>query len=363
MEHIIELIKKISSRRFMFTILNILGISIIIYILYATQAVWVGWFETLIDIIKPFFIGFAIAYVLSPLVYFFEKHHIKRNLAIGLVFMIFMLFIIALIGTLLPLFYENITELTNTFVSGIMELEKIIRQSFNIDLSNYSAQLIEYIQQWQWIDPNSILNTSISVMSQAITTIGNIIIYIVLSIYFLADYENVKRRIKKVARFISPALPIYLKKVDEGLIEYIKAFITLSCIQGILYGGMYLILGHPNWFTLGLLSGVSGIFPYIGPIMANIFGFITTLGLGTVKVLLLIAMIFILSNLDSYYITPKIYSQRIEIKSIWVLFGILTGSTLFGPLGIVIAMPLLVIFKITIETYREQRHAMYEDDF
>ena len=74
-------------------------------------------------------------------------------------------------------------------------------------------------------------------------------------------------------------------------------------------------------------------------------------------------MIFILSNLDSYYITPKIYSQRIEIKSIWVLFGILTGSTLFGPLGIVIAMPLLVIFKITIETYREQRHAMYEDDF
>ena len=124
---------------------------------------------------------------------------------------------------------------------------------------------------------------------------------------------------------------------------------------------MYLILGHPNWFTLGLLSGVSGISPYIGPITANIFGFITTLGLGTVKIVLLMIIIFILSNLDSYYITPKIYSENIKIKSIWVLFGILTGSTLFGPLGIVIAMPLLVICKITFETYHHRHKSTYKN--
>lgn len=345
----------------MVSILNILGISIIIYILYATQAVWIGWVNVLFNIIKPFFIGLVIAYVLSPLVSFFEKHHFKRSFAIGFVFIIFITFILTLIGTLLPLFYKNITELTNTFTMGIMELEKIIHKVFNIDLFNYIVQLMDFIQQWQWIDPNSIVDTSISVVTQAVTTIGNIIIYIVLSIYFLADYENVKKRIKKLAGVISPSLPVYLKRIDEGLIEYIKAFITLACIQGGLYGGMYLILGHPNWFTLGLLSGVSGIFPYIGPITANIFGFITTLGLGTVKIVLLMIIIFILSNLDSYYITPKIYSESIKIKSIWELFGILTGLTLFGPLGIVIAMPLLVICKITFETYHHRHKSTYKN--
>ena len=126
MEHIVKLIRKISSKHFMVSILNILGISIIIYILYATQAVWIGWVNVLFNIIKPLFIGLVIAYVLSPLVSFFEKHHFKRSFAIGLVFIIFITFILTLIGTLLPLFYKNITELTNTFTMGIMELEKII---------------------------------------------------------------------------------------------------------------------------------------------------------------------------------------------------------------------------------------------
>ncbi len=359
MEYLKKLIQQISSRRFMFTILNILGLSIIIYILYATQAVWMSWVRMVLKIIEPFFVGFTIAYVFSPFVSYLEKHRIKRNYAIGITIILILLFLVAMIGTLLPLLYKNIMELTTTFTNGIQELEKILMNSFNIDISSYSGYLIDKINEV--IRPDSILNTSLSMVGQALTILGNVIIYIVLSIYFLADYSNVRKRIKKVSHFISPKLPIYLKKIDVGLIDYIKAFLILSCIQGVLYGGMYLILGHPNWFTLGLLSGVSGIFPYIGPILANTFGFITTLGLGTTKVLLLLLMIFILSNLDAYYITPKIYSKKIEIKSIWVLFGILTGSTLFGPIGVVIAMPLLVIFKISIQTYREQNSYQEEN--
>ena len=359
MEYLKKLIQQISSRRFMFTILNILGLSIIIYILYATQVVWMSWVRMVLKIIEPFFVGFTIAYVFSPFVSYLEKHRIKRNYAIGITIILILLFLVAMIGTLLPLLYKNIMELTTTFTNGIQELEKILMNSFNIDISSYSGYLIDKINEVIRLD--SILNTSLSMVGQALTILGNVIIYIVLSIYFLADYSNVRKRIKKVSHFISPKLPIYLKKIDVGLIDYIKAFLILSCIQGVLYGGMYLILGHPNWFTLGLLSGVSGIFPYIGPILANTFGFITTLGLGTTKVLLLLLMIFILSNLDAYYITPKIYSKKIEIKSIWVLFGILTGSTLFGPIGVVIAMPLLVIFKISIQTYREQNSYQEEN--
>ena len=76
MEYLKKLIQQISSRRFMFTILNILGLSIIIYILYATQAVWMSWVHMVLKIIEPFFVGFTIAYVFSPFVSYLEKHHI-----------------------------------------------------------------------------------------------------------------------------------------------------------------------------------------------------------------------------------------------------------------------------------------------
>lgn len=55
----------------------------------------------------------------------------------------------------------------------------------------------------------------------------------------------------------------------------------------------------------------------------------------------------------SYVITPKIYSSRIDLSIMWVLFGILSGSSLFGMLGMVIAMPLLVSVKVSYQVYKE----------
>ena len=84
-------------------------------------------------------------------------------------------------------------------------------------------------------------------------------------------------------------------------------------------------------------------------------GIITTLGMPFYKLILLLVAIFVQSNLDSYFITPRIYASRIEIKPIWTIFGIMTASTLFGPWGIIIAMPTLVIIKITMQTIMEIR--------
>lgn len=352
MTHLINFIKKLSSRQFMFTILNVLGLSIIIYILYATKSVWSDWLHLLFKIVKPFLIGFAIAYVFEPFVAFLERHHIKRSFGIAIVIISLITLIFTFLGTLLPLLYKNAYELTDTFTYGLKEIEELFLNSFNIDISELSIYLTE--QMANLFNPDTLINTSLDMVSQALSFFGNLIIYTVLSIYFLSDYQKVRQSIKKFSLHIHPNCPYYLECIDEQLNEYIKAFVTLMAIQGIMYGIMYALLGHPNWFILGLLAGVSGIFPYIGPIIANVFGFITTLGLGGIKVLILIIMICILSNVDSYYITPKIYSKKIEIEPIWVIFGILTGSTLLGAIGVVIAMPVLVIIKITYHVYLKQ---------
>lgn len=347
---ITKFIQKLSSRQFMFTIINILGLSIITYILYATKSVWIGWLNLLIRIIKPFFYGFTIAYVFEPFIKTLERFHIKRIIGISLIMLSLIVVFLTFIGTLFPLLYQNSYELADTFTYGIKEIEEIFLTSFKIDLSSLT-QLIS-LKISHFLQPDYVLNTSLNFMTQALSFIGNGIIYLILSIYFLIDYTHVKNKIKHIAISIHPQCPHYLKCIDQQLTQYIKAFITLMIIQGVMYGLMYGLLGHPNWLVLGLLAGFSGIFPYFGPLIANLFGFITTLGLGNIKVLILIIMICLFSNLDSYYITPKIYSKKIQIEPIWVIFGILTGSTLFGALGVVIAMPILVIIKISYQTYK-----------
>ena len=71
------------------------------------------------------------------------------------------------------------------------------------------------------------------------------------------------------------------------------------------------------------------------------------------KLIILFVLIFIQSNVVPYVIQPKIYSSKIDLSIMWVLFGILTGSTLFGAWGMIIAMPILVTIKISYRVYRQ----------
>ena len=73
----------------------------------------------------------------------------------------------------------------------------------------------------------------------------------------------------------------------------------------------------------------------------------------TTKLIILFVLIFIQSNVVPYVIQPKIYSSKIDLSIMWVLFGILTGSTLFGAWGMIIAMPILVTIKISYRVYRQ----------
>ena len=57
------------------------------------------------------------------------------------------------------------------------------------------------------------------------------------------------------------------------------------------------------------------------------------------------------AQLNLYREEWKIYSSKIDLSIMWVLFGILTGSTLFGAWGMIIAMPILVTIKISYRVY------------
>ena len=148
-------------------------------------------------------------------------------------------------------------------------------------------------------------------------------------------------------------LPVYLKEINISLIEYIEAFALSALIQGLTTAFVYLVIGHPNWILLGIFSAISSVIPYVGPIVANLLGIVTSITMGATKLIILFVLIFIQSNVVPYVIQPKIYSSKIDLSIMWVLFGILTGSTLFGAWGMIIAMPILVTIKISYRVYRQ----------
>ena len=251
----------------------------------------------------------------------------------------------------MPLLYNSISEMYPSFESGLREISKFVSHNFNYDVSSLTSH-IQNIGS-NLLKDATVLDTTLDVLNQALINVTNFLIYLILAVYMSLTYNSIRNKVKIYSKKLDPSLPIYLKEIDISLIRYVKAFAIGAIAQTVTTALMYLVIGHPNWIILGLVSGISSIIPYVGPICANLLGVITSLGMGTTTIVILLFLIFIQSNVMSYVITPKIYSSQIDLSIMWVLFGILSGSTLFGVWGMIISMPLLVTIKISYQIYRQ----------
>lgn len=353
MKFLENMLNIISSKKITQTILNILGILLIGVLLIANQPIWQSVISTVWVIIRPFLFGFIIAFALNPFINYIEKYLRSRVLAVAIIYISGIALILLLIGLIIPMVYNNISELLPAFDSGLQEIQTFIKNNLNYDISS----MVGYIQSvaTETLQDFAVIDTTLDVINQAIATITNFTIYLILAIYMSTNYRSIRNNIKKIAFKLNSNLPGYLVQIDYSLVLYIKAFMLGAIAQAVITGLMFLVIGHPNWILLGLLSGVSCIFPYIGPILVNCLGIITSLTMGPTILIILCILIFIQSTVLAYIVTPRIYSSQIDLSVISVLFGILSGSALFGVWGMIISMPLLVSIKLIYRIYKEHK--------
>lgn len=352
MQFLKALFKIISSKKITHTLLNVMIVLVILLLIIATGDLWQGAFSIIWLVTKPFIVGFTIAFVLNPVINHIEKYVNKHLIAVTMIYLVTFAIVILLISLAVPLIYESITEMFPAFYSGLAEIGIFVKKNFNYDISS----LMNYIETIVngFFNDAVVLDTTIEVFNQVLVNLTNFLIYVILAIYMSSNFKNIRNHIRKTTQKIDLALPIYLREIDISLVQYVKAFFIGAIAQGITTMLMYLIIGHPNWFILGLVSGASSIIPYVGPIVANCLGLITSLSMGTTTIIILFILIFVQSTIMSYVITPRIYSSQIDLSIMWVLFGLLSGSSLFGVWGMIIAMPLLVSAKIIIRVYQER---------
>ena len=101
--------------------LNILLILSIVYVLYLLRDLWIGVFIKLLAVLKPFIIGFAIAYAVYPIERWLEKKKVPKVLAISLIVFVILAFIAIIIYSLIPIF----TDQLGSFFSNILTFVNI----------------------------------------------------------------------------------------------------------------------------------------------------------------------------------------------------------------------------------------------
>ena len=182
-------------------------------------------------------------------------------------------------------------------------------------------------------------------------------IVISLSIYIFLSWDKIKQKIK----FLSNRTTLdYLKNINKEIEKYTSSFFILIIINIIEYTIIFLIIGHPNYLILGLLAGILSIIPMIGGIITNIIALVTAFTLNYKLFIRTLIGILVLSILDGYIISPLIYSRGNKIHPVLIIISIFIFTKLLGPLGTIIAVPLLIIIMSTYKYKKNENYTIFK---
>lgn len=308
------------------------------------------------EAVTPFFVAFVLAYILYPVTkYTMHRFKISQQAAAFIIFMVFLGFCISLITMIVPLIYNQITELVVQLPKYRVRIEDQI-DLLSARLDALDPEISSKISAYLQTASNSILNILSSfanhIWDYTLATINFFTIAVIVPFalfYFLRDWH-------KITDSIASLLPLDKKSqmqnvvmsINHLLSDYIRGQLTI-CLFLSLYYMLGLTLININFaLILGICSGFLVLIPIIGSIIAYILvllscyvsqGFGVEIGYATI--------LFIIAHiLEGYYLTPKIIGNKIGLHPVWVVFAVLVAANLYGIVGIIFALPVAGIIKI-----------------
>lgn len=332
-----------------YKLINILLLMAILYIIYLTSSKWGTFLGKVISVCMPFLVAFVFAYVLHPFVKKLEEKGVRKKLAVTLVAVIVLLLFIGLIWITLPLVYEQLILLSKT----IIEFMADISNKFDVNLGEFSTTIVDSLNQIIKNLGTYVSNGTIDFVNKGVNIITNIIIVFVVGIYFLNDFERIREKIKMFLRRIGKREYLYVQKLDHEIGNYFHGLAIFMLIQFFEYSILFKIVGHPNWLLLGVLACVTTIIPYFGGYITNIIAIITASVVSIPLTIATLVICLIFPNIDGYLISPRIYGKTNNINPVMVIFAVGLGGSLFGFIGIVIALPLYILIKASFDYYEE----------
>lgn len=354
--------KKLSLKAY----ITVLAIGLVIFNYVITQY---DFFPVLKKGISPVIYGFVIAYLIDPLVKLITKlsrDKIRRSLAILIAVFVIISMLILFSSVLIPSIVNSITNiidsLTNYFQNdfSLTFVESFLnRFNSNLfsDLITYINNSLEEIVVKVGEMSNIVLGWTLNFISSATSGLYNFLMAFVISIYMLADKKDLLRRVKRLNyavndKELADKLYHITMKAHEIFSRFFVGKIIDSAIIGLMCFVIMWVAKIPNAPAIGFVVGITNIIPYFGPFIGAIPALLVTLASGTlIQVLLVLIIIVGLQQFDGLYLGPKILGNKVGVGAFWIIVSVTVGGALFGVIGMLVGVPIVVLVKTLIEEF------------
>ena len=363
--------RKNSAKRWLWTF-TLVAAAILLYKLYDNFAEAVGLVGRLIRILGPFVGGFVLAFFMHGPSNLLEKQFLKlkgkwwaklaRPLALaityiallGVLALLFYLVIPAVVESIsalvaaMPDYYASVMNVVDTMVEpgGMLEslgLEDKVQEVYNALLGTLT----------EMVTTENVV-TAIRGVGNVATSIINVVIAVIVSLYMLGGREHLIAAVKNfLSLFLKPhtlaTVSDYTRRTGTIFYKYFYgAFLDSLCV-GIVVSIGLLIFRVPYAVLLGMALGLMNMIPYFGAIVGCVvIALVTLLTNGFYTALGVAIYIIVIQQVDANIIQPRVVGDSVGLRPIYVLLSVTLFGGLFGFWGVFLAPPLMAIIQMFV---------------
>lgn len=353
-----------------YTVLTVTVSALIVYLIFNLPEIWAV-ISKFFKIINPIIIGFAIAYLINPIVRFFEtkvftfkkakkdKTRIKRFFSVLLAYVVALAVVSALLWIIIPQFISSL----EIFVSNLSNYQTALEKWANA-LPDESSKYYVLVQRAvealdEFVDMavkyiTELVPKAFLLIKDVSVIIINLILSVFVSIYMISKKETLLAQSKKlICAFFNTKwvqrISDFCGMLDDSVGGFIKGKIIDSAIIGVLCYIVMSILRLDYALLISVIVGITNIIPFFGPFIGAIPSAFILLMVNPSEVIPFLIVILLIQQLDGNFIGPKILGGSMGLSAFWVLVAIVIMSGLFGFAGMIIGVPIFSVVYVLVE--------------
>jgi predicted PurR-regulated permease PerM len=187
----------------------------------------------------------------------------------------------------------------------------------------------------------------------------NLVLIPVVAFYLLRDWDRLVGKIDgMLPRSIQPTVAYLARESDKVLGAFVRGQLLVMLALGVFYGAGLTLIGLSVGPLIGMVAGLLSFVPYLGFIVGFVAAIIAALvQYGDWTHVLLVCGVFVVGQLlEGYVLVPRLVGEKIGLHPVAVIFAVLAGGSLFGFLGVLLALPaasvIMVLLRYLLERYR-----------
>lgn len=336
--------------------------------------------------VQPILYGLLIAYLLAPVVNFFERHlktgtssgrgqqgkqsRWRRAVSLLITWIIIAALLYLLASFLLPELYKSVLQLIgnvenyyNTlsgWVQRLLESNPAVENWVVRQMNTYYVDIESWLTNEMLPQATALMGAVSGGIVSTLIFLKDLLVGIIVSIYLLATKENCAAYSRKVifGLFSSQNVAWVLRgihKVDEIFSGFVRGKLLDSLIIGILCFVCCSFFQFPYTPLVSVIVGVTNVIPFFGPFLGAIPSIFLILLASPIQAVYFALFVLALQQLDGNVIGPLILGDKTGLSSLWVIIAILVGGSFFGVPGMFFGVPVCACLYSAVTFFIEVR--------